>query len=458
MDIIKGKIERDIVNKKKKISQQLAREDFSETMHLISKLAFTLYEYNQTYTDDFLERCLEKMVNNISVALDDKGKKSNFTNRKMKILFYDGFGLDTRGLALIYIRALSKIGAELLYITVNSGKGKQPKLLEELKKGKAEIVYLPDEYKVKLYPDICRHIHAFHPEVAFLYTTPWDVPGVMAFMFFSGKMRRYQINLTDHAFWLGIHAFDFCLEFRDFGASVSRKYRKIAKERLLMQPYYPVVEKNEKFGGFPFEKRAGDFIIFSGGSLYKTFDLNHTYYHIVEFCLREVPYTKFWYAGNGDDTYLNDLKRKYPNRVFHTLERGDLFAILLHVDMYLNTIPLGGGLMTQYAAIAGRPPFMLDSVGFSSGFLLNQHSRQIEFYDVDALKTEIRQFIINPEYRKYKEGLLKHAVLSPNEFDKDIKGLVLSNKASHIFNVYDIDTQRLQQVYFERYLKSCRMR
>ena len=46
-------------------------------------------------------------------------------------------------------------------------------------------------------------------------------------MRYAGHMKRYQVNLTDHAFWLGTYAFDYCLEFLDFGAIVSREYRHI---------------------------------------------------------------------------------------------------------------------------------------------------------------------------------------------------------------------------------------
>jgi len=73
----------------------------------------------------------------------------------------------------------------------------------------------------------------FFVDVGFLCTTPWDISAILAFMQMSGKMKRYQINLTDHAFWLGRQAFDFCLEFRDFGANVSRIHRNIPMRKIL---------------------------------------------------------------------------------------------------------------------------------------------------------------------------------------------------------------------------------
>lgn len=75
----------------------------------------------------------------------------------------------------------------------------------------------------------------------------------------------------DHAFWLGRNAFDYCLEFRDFGANLSRQYRHIPIQKLLKQPYYPLADPTIPYGGPPFERADGD-VIFSGGTLYKTLD------------------------------------------------------------------------------------------------------------------------------------------------------------------------------------------
>lgn len=76
-------------------------------------------------------------------------------------------------------------------------------------------------------------------------------------MRYAGCMKRYQINLTDHAFWLGAHAFDYVLEFRDFGANVSRQYHHIAPHKILKQPYYPYIDRTLSFQGFPFENYGG---------------------------------------------------------------------------------------------------------------------------------------------------------------------------------------------------------
>lgn len=68
------------------------------------------YQWNQTYVDEELEKC---------IAIMAEKKKATIKNYQIKdgtILFHDGFGLDTRGLALIYVKALCDLGYTVVYI------------------------------------------------------------------------------------------------------------------------------------------------------------------------------------------------------------------------------------------------------------------------------------------------------------------------------------------------------
>ena len=57
----------------------------------------------------------------------------------------------------------------------------------------------------------------------FFYSYPDDVVATSVMNAYDGILRRYQVNLTDHAFWLGAKPVDICIEFRDYGAIVSYK-------------------------------------------------------------------------------------------------------------------------------------------------------------------------------------------------------------------------------------------
>ncbi len=163
---------------------------------------------------------------------------------------------------------------------------------------------------------------------AFLYITPYDVASIMAFISWAGIVERYQINLTDHAFWLGARTFDYSLEFRDYGGYISKNYRGIDGEKIFVQPYYPKINDDTEFQGFPFEKNDNDFVIFSGGSIYKTIDKDMTYYKMVDRILSENPNVIFWFTSQPNarfDYGMDELKNRYPTRVYHTSERSDLF-------------------------------------------------------------------------------------------------------------------------------------
>ena len=452
INLIKEDIENNIRNDKNEIKQLVDEDNYTEVIHLISKLAFKLYDYNQTYTDDDLEEWLKVLEANINVG---SGKLWKHNNKK-KVLFYDGFGLDTRGLVQIYIRALSELGYDIEYITVWSGKGKQPCLMKDLQRNDAEVIYLPDEYKIDLYSDICRHIERFQPDIGFLYTTPWDTAVILAFMHFAGKMCRYQINLTDHAFWLGRNAFDYCLEFRDFGASLSSCYRKIPAKKLLVQPYYPPNNDFLPFEGYPFVRQQNDFLIFSGGSIYKTKDNENTYYRLMAWILETFPQVKFWFASNQSCEELQDLLRKFPKRVFCTKERKDLYEVISHADLYINTIPMAGGLMTQFSAVAGRIPLTLCLDEGEHGFLLDENSVDFIYRDISAFKRAVKRYIEDDDYRHEQEKLIKKTVITPKKFNENLERIMVSHTSAYQIHPFLIDDALIIQKrqFFNRYINA----
>lgn len=124
--------------------------------------------------------------------------------------------------------------------------------------------------------------------IFFFYSFPNDVVGVTSLNILEGKVTRYQINLTDHAFWLGARCIDKCIEFRDYGANVSAKYRGISKNIIAKLPFYPIVNKDISFQGFPFQIVKGQKVVFSGGALYKTFGGQNKYYDIIDNILKNI--------------------------------------------------------------------------------------------------------------------------------------------------------------------------
>lgn len=435
------------------IGKNIRNGYYENVMRSITHLATALYNCNQTYTDEVLEEylgILSKQLPKLPTMQEHYGRQ--------RIVFYDPFGYDTRGLALIYLRALSRMDIDLYYITIEPARGHIPKMEAVMNECGGSIYFMPKEEDTGLSTSthiLCSILDEIQPDIGFLYTTPWDVVGILAFMRYEGRMKRYQVNLTDHAFWIGVHAFDYCLEFRDFGANVSRQYRHIPPHKILKQPYYPYIDKTLSFQGFPFEKKDGDFVIFSGGSLYKTLNEEKTYYQIVDFCLRSFPQVKFWYAGMGLRAQFTDLwalEQKYEGRLFITAERPDLFQIMQNVDMYLNTCPQIGGLMTQYSALAGRPPFNFLCLPYGSGassVLLPGEDLGIEYTDMNAFLAELRRFIEDPAYRHAKEAAFraKKLIVTEEEFVENLEKILCENQSNYPVRVFDVDL-RLQEVQY----------
>jgi hypothetical protein len=370
-----------------------------------------------------------------------------------RVLFYDGFGLGSRGLLTIYLQALCSFRKVTLVtrrdwmpglkdaITLVESKGGQVCLLEGKKK---------TEDIRRLQEIICssgaRHL--------FMYANADDVVVTTAFLGAPKDRVRYQINLTDHAFWLGSRSADKYIEFRDYGGAISAAYRDIPKEKLVKLPFYPRLDQYKPFAGYP-----GEFdpekqqLVFSGGALYKTLSADNAYYRLVEQMLQNHPNVVFWYAGSGDSTQLELLMKAFPDRVWHTPERQDLFGILERCLFYLSTYPVCGGLMFQYAAAAGKVPVTLRHDDISDGFLLDQKNLGIEFDSIEQTLQEIRKLVEQPDYRREKEEKLSQSVLDPDTFAQRLQLLLETGDTGLSLDDTLPDVQKLQNMYAKNYTK-----
>ena len=88
-----------IFNKHRRIiNRAYAKKNYELVLETAEASGYILSNWNQVYADDFLEEVLLKVSGELSIP-QYKDKE------KGMVLFYDGVGLDTRGLMLIYITA-----------------------------------------------------------------------------------------------------------------------------------------------------------------------------------------------------------------------------------------------------------------------------------------------------------------------------------------------------------------
>ena len=107
-------------------SQMYCKERLREAMAAISVSGYIQYMFNQTYTDVELEKMILQLAKRNKVKYETDIKMMPI--EKKNVLFYDGFGLDTRGVALMYLNALKKNGYHIIYVTNLEAEGKQPEI------------------------------------------------------------------------------------------------------------------------------------------------------------------------------------------------------------------------------------------------------------------------------------------------------------------------------------------
>jgi len=170
----------------------------------------------------------------------------------------------------------------------------------------------------------------------------------------------------------------------------------------------------------------------------------------VEYLLEKHDRIIFWYAGSGDDTMMKKLMVKYPDRLFLTPERKDLFQVLQNCYFYLSTYPICGGLMYQYAACAEKVPLTLISDDENSGYLINQEQLGIDFESIEELKQEIDRLMGDEKYTLQKSATMKDCVISEMHFQEELSMIMEHGFSSYPVTYKSIDVESFQKIYLDR--------
>lgn len=436
--------EKEILKFSRVVEKALRKNDFNGAMAALELCAELRYRENQIIYDRKLENYLSQLVDKAGEGLQNGNDCDGRT-----VLFYDGFGLDHRGLSYIYVRALVNLKYKVILVLDGRHETSAEKMERLVRENCGKVYYLRNQS----YDCWCREfaeIVAKHsPENAFLYSSPYDTAAMVSFGRFRGKISSFLVNSTDQEYWLGTDVTDYIIEFRDFGASISKEYRNIDPNRLIKLPFYPYVDESKEFMGYPFPYHGDMVVIFSGGQLYKTRDENQTYYRIVHNALEKHPNVVFWYARGGPCEELEALQEKFPGRVFHTKERSDLLQVLKHCDIYLNTYPIAGGLMMQYSALAGKLPVGLRTIaGEADDILIDQEQHRVFFDTVDELQGELDRLVADPVYRQSRNDEMKEGtVISESEFTVQLQQITENQHSDYLIRWKHYPIEELLEVY-----------
>lgn len=440
-----------LVKKVKNRTKQFIRKGKTEkALGSISIVARILYLYNQYYLDEDLENGLSDIARQMRQAYETE--LSKFDKNNKRVLFYDGFGLDTRGYAKNYLLALSKLGYEVVYVTSQAAAGSlhSTELLMKNRPMKWCFIDMKSSY-VKWMNQLIKIVLEEAPEAMFYYTIPNDVSGAVAFSVFSSKTNRFFIDLTDHAFWLGRDCCDYFFNGRDLGASNQYYERKIAKDRALKIGVNLIIPHADNHKALPFDVETCKYV-FSGGQLYKTLgDKNNTYYRIVDHLLSNHAELLFLYAGRGDSTEMNKIIGKYPGRAFLIDEREDFIYLIENCVLYLNTYPMFGGLMMRYAAALGKIPITLKHAHDSDGQLIDQGSREIEYETYEDLIVDVDKLLLDSDYLATRQSLLKGSVITEEIFLKNLQMAIEKHTTDSQHSFVHVDTTDFRREFYRRF-------
>lgn len=428
-----------------KIEKAIAKERYNDALELAYMGASFLYTTNQCYINDTLEASIHTIANAV-IKKSEKVDKNAL--EQDTVLFYDGVGLEYRGLSHIYVDALVQ-NFKVCYVTYADRKEYVLELISIVKESGGTVFFINRDRPVRMVKQLNEILSISRAGKFVFYSYSFDVVAPTLMSAYEGVLMRYQINLTDHGFWLGVHATDKHIEFRDYGASITSEYRGVPKEKIVKLPFYPTFDKDREFEGYPFPLKDGQKVVFSGGSLYKTLGEGNKYYEIVDYILDKHDNVIFWYAGAGDDSELNKCMARHPGRVYHTEERKDLHQVLQHVCFYLSTYPICGGLMYQFAATAGVVPVTLRRDDDNSGFLLNQESLNVDFDTMDALEQEIDRILTDEHYRQARGRRMQEAVISKDAFSSQLRSIMTTGESAQEIQYRHIDTENFRRNYLE---------
>jgi glycosyltransferase involved in cell wall biosynthesis len=426
--------------------QHLTRRAPLRTLQFVRAAARTAYIFNWVYADAELE----DQVRGISQQLLPRVRIAAV---KGHVVFYDCFALDNRGLTQQYLRALITAGYDVLFIFERENVSQSRAIRRELDECAQCQVYSvdhslpPDQWMKATHSRICE----FAPDKILMHLTPWAVEALAILHAVDGPT-KYQINLTDHAFWLGAEFLDYSLEFRDYGCTVSTQRRGLRADQLLLHPYYPITA-DVPFQGFP-PQAKGRVVILSGASFYKIYGRDDCFLRMAQRLLAENASAVLLFAGSGEGTRLPQFIAEHglQDRFILIGERSDISQAIAHADIYLSTFPITGGLMSQLAAAHAKPILAFTTpdipCNFVEGIVCHKASARVTCTTEADFFQEARRLVSDEVYRASRGKEMHEAMRSATDFNESI-GVLESRRSPRPFHVEPIDYRAFSDVYVE---------
>lgn len=426
--------------------------DIAKALRYMDAYGTVASQFNLNYSSDGMESLLKSISGRIVKPVD------SYHADPCRWVLYDDF-CTSYVLGLQWLEAMASSGNKILYITTRdtSVESRHKNILDRVAEyTNVESVVIPQGDEVRRAQSVYDAIVGFNASKVVLHKYPTRSVSDLVLPSLPDSVTRYLINLSDQTFWYGAKSIDYCLEFRQFGASVSLRRRGLEKERLLMVPFYPADDRNG-FMGFPPECTQGRLVVFSGGDYYKTLDGKRTFWNLVKRLLRTYPQVVFLFATKNIPEGDAEIRRfisdnHFEGRFIYIQFRPDIFQVFAHCDIYMGTCPTSGSLMSQLAAINAKPILQYYAPGtpddeteqaicINERFPISHFSEETFFEEADRL-------INDPSYRERQGRRLRGAMLRQEQFNLLAVNTLMSNETQMPVEEYHIDYHDLDDRWY----------
>lgn len=402
---------------KGKAKKTINKGCYDACLRYIQAAAHIGYSFYLGFKDDELEDLLVALSKHIHTLSDNKERKND------ECVFVDSFSIDNGGLIQQYLGAAMSLGYRIRYIAFRDVVLKESSSIGKMLRGygNAEIIVVPSGKKpLENAQFVYDKIMETQATRLFIHTNPTASIASCAFYALPSSITKYKINLTDHTFWIGTRFIDYSLEFRPYGCVASIKQRGLKREQMLYLPFYPIMNRST-FKGFP-QEADGKLILFSGGAYYKIFDNNDTYFKLVKAILDANPNMILLFAGAGEEKLLKQKIEQYQlsERFMVIGHRSDITEVFENCDIYLNTYPFGGGLMTQFAAQMGKPivNYHTSNTALAEEFVCQLKQINISDNTIEGVVARVNRLASSKDFRKSYGAAIQECVVSPDKFNQ----------------------------------------
>lgn len=410
----KSFVEKLILRLKKRLQTSDIDIHCDDIIGYLKALSFLYYKFYIGYKNDTIEGYIDILSHRIIRKDYTLKVDSKF------VVFVDNLCADSIGLTQQYIDALISNEYHILYIYREEFPSQIcTKIMHKLKSyNKSKLLPYPPRLKgMKLSQWLYDSIVQSGSSKLILHSTEWPIEESIAMSALPEEIIRYKVDLADHTFWAGVGSFDYIFDFRYYGCNMSFHKRGLKKEQVIYMPFYPVMN-NMPFDGYP-KETEGKFVFLSGGSIYKVVGQQRSYFRICKEVLKKCPNSVILFAGGlPNNPILSDGIKDFclEGRFIPIGYRKDIFEVFKHCDAYLDTYPIGGGLMLQYAAQCSKPILLYKNKDLEE-CICQKISMSISHNSLEKYVEYAFLLYSDDEYRQEQGVKIKNATISRNEFD-----------------------------------------